>query len=181
MLLLIYLYGSRSFPCCSYLAVLSFLSLPSLPRPPFIAVLSFFSSLSFPRFPFCARYIFLPCCPLLAVLSFLSLPSLSRCHFFAVLSLFSSLVLFLLPFPCFPFLASYTYLSCCPLLAVLSFSSFPFFAYRPLSLNRSIVRRKVALCLSLSWIYCFPSLSFLHPTRYRTISYQLFQPLICLF
>ena len=160
-----------SFPCHPYLALLSLLSFPSFP----------FSSLSFPRFPFLARYIFLPCCPLLAVLSFLSLPSLSRCHFFAVLSLFSSLVLFLLPFPFFPFLASYTYLSCCPLLAVLSFSSFPFFAYRPLSLNRSIVRRKVALCLSLSWIYCFPSLSVLHPTRYRTISYQLFQPLICLF
>ena len=142
----------------------SVLSLLSLPRSLFFAVLSFFSSLSFPRLPFLSRYTFLPCCPLLAVLSFLFLPSLPRCHlhFFAVLSFFSSLVLSLLSFPCFPFLASYTFLPCCPLLAVLSVPSFPFFAYRPLSLNRSIVRRKVALCPSLSWIYCFPSLSFLY-------------------
>ena len=161
-----------------FLAVLTSQSFRFFPCHPFIAVFFFFYSLSFPHFTFLARYTFLPCCPLLAVLSFLSLPSLPRCHFFAVLSFFSSLVLSLLSFP---FLASYTFLSCCPLLSVLSFSSFPFFTYRPLSLNSLIVRRKVALSLSLYWIYCFPSLYFLYPTRYRTISYQLFQPLICLF
>ena len=165
-----------SFPCCSYLAALSFLSLPSLPRPPFIAVLSFFSP-----YPFLAFLSSLDIFSFLAVLYLLSFPSFP-CHpYLAVISLLSFHYFPPLSFPCFPLLASNTFISCCPLLAVLSFSSFPFFAYRPLSLNRSIVRRKVALCLSLSWIYCFPSLSFLHPTRYRTISYQLFQPLICLF
>ena len=70
-----------------------------------------------------------PCCPFLPFLAILTSPSFPPSHF----------------------LASYTFLPCCLLLAVLSFPSFLFFAYRPLSLNCSMVRRKVGGC-SLSII-----------------------------
>ena len=103
--------GSQSLTRRPFLAVLSFLSSPSLPHCLYLAVLS---SPSLPRRPF------------LAVLSFLSSPSFPHCPFLPFLAVLSSPSL-----PRRPFLPSLAIISFLAVLSSLTFPSFPFFAHEP--------------------------------------------------